>query len=189
MEGGALLKNALFILSVIFCFSAFGQNSGKDIMLKELKEVIVKESSGARAEEQDTDPAELQALYEQNRLPVSLRLAYYKHLLGKTDIRNWPKELKAIVLIKLMKYDAVSDRPAYMAGEAGTGSFITLINAFIQEEFQFIEEWKKDIKAKLSENGEHAEEIELTEEQLQAAINEVYNKLIAEVEDANQYIF
>lgn len=132
---------------------------------------------------------ELKIAFDNSTLSESIRLQLYKDLLNATDVRVWPAELKALALNALMQYDANNAVHAYKIAEKGRTAFFEIINNRFKEDFAFVEEWKKKAIEEMGETTYEAQDIELTDEQRQAAIGVAYENLIQKGVDVSAYKF
>lgn len=119
--------------------------------------------------------------YENNQISEENRYAFYRNIIDLySDYRQWPVELKSIVLIKLVEFDTKSKVPAYKQLELREVRLSALVNDFISDEFSHIAQRQYEALEHAKAQGYDVEEVELSDEEREKAISDVYQKLVNE---------
>lgn len=126
---------------------------------------------------------ECDSVYENNLMTTDQRFYFYKNLIGLSQLKHWPAKLKSIVLIKYVEFDNKNEMPAYKQLELQKVNLMEMVNQFIIDEFSFVAKTQYDALEDAKERGYEVEEVELSDEQREEAIDIVYNKL---ANDRNQ---
>lgn len=126
---------------------------------------------------------ECDSVYENNNLTTDQRFLFYKNIISKSQIKHWPAKLKSIILIKCVEFDNENFMPVYKQLELQKVDLVKLVDQFIIDEFSFVAKTQYDALEDAKERGYEVEEVELSDEQREEAIDIVYNKL---ANDRNQ---
>lgn len=161
---------ALTMIVLSFAQKSQSQESNRNLILEELIKLTELQSLEKRETFSLDEATRLKDAYQSNQLSDENRKTFYKHLLNKTDIREWDVNLKAIILYKLISYDREAEIPAYKIAETGRTALFALIDQLIIEEFAFVDEWKENIARSFAGQGIEKENIQLSDEQTAAAI-------------------